>query len=105
MVLSALGATSVLRIGTAGMASILATIPLANPAGVIAGAVLSLTIPRVDPAADASGVAAEASINNGSLDVVTGLTVGTGGTDVIVPFVNFVLGQTVTLISASITHG
>lgn len=103
--LNALGASSVLRIGTAGMALVLATVPLANPAGVLVGSVLTLTVPRIDAAADASGTAMEAVINNGLLDVVSGLTVNTAGADVIVPNTGFIVGQTVTLISASITHG
>lgn len=105
-VVTAIGTTGVLEIGTAGMASILATIPLANPAGTVSGGVLTFTMPQSDTSADASGTAAAARIRtaSGGTDVVTGLTVGTSGTDVILDSTSITAGQTVTMNSASITH-
>jgi len=106
-VTTAIGSTGVLEIGTAGMATILATIPLANPAAPAAsGGVLTLTMPQSDASADASGTAAAARIRtaSGGTDVVTGLSVGTSGADINLDSVSITAGQTVTISSASITH-
>jgi hypothetical protein len=108
-VVSQAGTTAVLEIGTAGMASILATIPLGNPiAGAAAGAgVLTLSgFPRSDTAADATGAAAAARIRTatGGTDIITGLTVGTSGTDIVLDSVSITAGQTVTINSAVFTH-
>ena len=106
-VTTAAGATAVLEIGTAGMAAILATIPLANPiAPGAASGVLTLTMPQSDTSADNTGTAAAARIRTatGGTDIVTGLTVGTGGTDIVLDSASITAGQTVTLNSAAITH-
>ena len=106
-VTSAIGATGVLEIGTAGMATILATIPLANPAAPAAsGGVLSFTMPQSDASADNTGTAAAARIRtaSGGTDIVTGLTVGLSAADVILDSLSITAGQTVTLNSAAITH-
>lgn len=106
-VVTAIGTTGVLEIGTAGMASILATINLGNPAGTVATGVLTFSgFPRSDTSADASGTAAAARIRtaSGGTDIVTGLTVGTSAADIILDSVNITAGQTVTINSASITH-
>jgi hypothetical protein len=97
----------VLQIGTAAMGTVLATITLADPSGTVAGAgVLTLSgFPKSDTAADATGTAAAARIrdSNGT-DVITGLTVGTSGADVILDSVSITAGQTVTINSAVFTH-
>lgn len=97
----------ILEIGTAAMGTVLATITLADPSGTVAGAgVLTLSsFPRSDTAADASGTAAAARIrdSNGNV-VISGLTVGTSGTDVILDSVSITSGQTVTINSAVFTH-
>jgi len=106
-VTTAIGATGVLEIGTVGMAAILATIPLANPAAPGAsGGVLTFTMPASDTSADNTGTAAAARIRTatGGTDVVTGLTVGTSGTDIVLDSVSITAGQTVTINSAAITH-
>ena len=106
-VTTAIGATGVLEIGTTGMATILATIPLANPAAPAAsGGVLSFTMPQSDASADNTGTAAAARIRTatGGMDIATGLTVGTGGTDIVLDSTSITAGQTVTLNSAAITH-
>jgi len=106
-VVSAIGSAGKIEIGTAGMASVLAVIELGNPAGTVAGGVLTFSgFPRSDLSADASGTAAEARIRtSGNVDVITGITVGTSGTDIILDSVAILAGQTVTLTAASITHG
>jgi hypothetical protein len=96
-----------LEIGTAAMASVLATFTLADPSGTISGAVLTLDFdPDIsDTSADNSGTAAAARIKNGDgTDIITGLTVGTSGTDIILDSVSITAGQTVTLTAGTITH-
>ena len=106
-VVTAIGTTGVLEIGTAGMASVLATIPLANPAGTVSSGVLTFTTAGMsDTSADASGTAAAARIRtaSGGTDIIIGLTVGTTGTDIVLDNTSINSGQTVTISSASITH-
>lgn len=105
---TAIGATGVLEIGTAGMAAVLATIALANPAAAAAAAgVLTFSgFPKSDSSADNSGTAAAARIRtaSGGTDIITGLTVGLSGSDINLDSVNITAGQTVTVNSATITH-
>ncbi len=106
-VVSQLGATSVLEIGTTGMGTILASIPLSNPAATVTGAVLTFSgFPKSDTTADANGTAAAARIRSatGGVDLITGLTVGTAATDIILDSVAITAGQTITINSAAITH-
>lgn len=105
-VVTAAGATAVLEIGTTGMASILATIALANPIGTVTNGVLTLTMPRSDTSADNAGTAAAARIRTatGGTDIITGLTVGLSGADINLDSLGITAGQTVTLNSATITH-
>ena len=95
-----------LEIGSAGMASILATITLGDPSATVSGAVLTFSgMPRSDTAADNTGTAAAARIRTSAdVDVVTGLTVGTSGTDIVLDSVSITAGQTVTINSATLTH-
>lgn len=100
------GAAATLSIGTAGMGTVLADIVLAYPCGTVSGGVLTFSsFPRSDTSANASGTAAAARIRDSAgNDVVTGLTVGTSGTDIILDSTSISITQTVTLNSASITH-
>lgn len=106
-VTTAIGTTGVIEIGTTGMGTVLATIPLANPAAPAAsGAVLTFTMPQTDSSADDTGTAAAARIRtaSGGTDIVTGLTVGTSGSDINLDSISITAGQTVTITSATITH-
>jgi hypothetical protein len=105
-VTTAIGSAGKLEIGTTGMASILATIPLANPAAPGAsGGVLTLTMPQSDTSADNTGTAAAARIRTSAdVDVITGLTVGTSGTDIVLNSTSITAGQQVTMNSFTITH-
>jgi hypothetical protein len=95
-----------LEIGTSAMGAVLATITLADPAGSVTNGVLTLTMPKSDTSADGSGTAAAARIRDSdNNDVVTGLTVGTSGTDIVLDSTSITAGQTVTISSAAITHG
>jgi len=101
-----IGATGVLEIYTTGLGTLLASISLANPAAPAAsGGVLTFTMPQSDTSADGTGTAAEAKITDGTNDVITGLTVGTGSEDIVLDNTSISTGQTVTISSATITHG
>ena len=106
-VVTAIGVSGKLEIGTAGMGTVLAEISLNSTAGTTSGGVLTFSgFPKSDTSANASGTAAAARIRDGSnVDVITGLTVGTSGTDIILDTTSIVSGQTVTITSAAITHG
>lgn len=96
-----------IEIATSSHALVLATITLADPAAPAAAAgVLTMTMPQSDTDADATGTAAEAKIfDSNSLEVIGGLTVGTGGTDIILDSVSITVNQEVKLNNATITHG
>lgn len=106
-VLSAIGTTGKLVIGTAGMAATLATLPLNNPVGSVANGVLTFNASGVSAAGSGAGSAAAAKITDGSSDVATGFTVSAagGGGDFIISNTSIAVGQTVTLSSGAITHG
>lgn len=101
------GSTAVLEIGTSGMGTVLATLPLSNPIGTVSGSVLTLSTPVVDTAADAPGTAAAARIRKspGGADVVTGLTVGTSGANINFDSVSISANQRIEVTSMTITHG
>lgn len=106
-VVTAIGSTGVLEIGTTSMGTVLATVALGSTAGTSSGGVLTFSgFPRSDTSADATGTAAAARIRtaSGGTDVVTGLTVGTSGSDINLDSTSITAGQTVTLNSATITH-
>ena len=103
------GAAGKLEICSAAYASVLATITLGYSGastGTISGDVLTLAgFPRSDTSADNSGTAAVARIRtSANADVITGLTVGTSGTDVVLDSTSITAGQTVTISSATFTH-
>jgi hypothetical protein len=105
-VVTQIGSAGKLEIGTSGMASVLATITLDSTAGTAADGLLTFSgFPKSDTNAAGTGVAAAARIRtSGNTDIVTGLTVGTSGADIILDNTSINAGQTVTLSSATITH-
>ena len=105
-VVTAIGDSGKIEIGTAGMALILAVIDLNATAGTVSGGILTFSgFPKSDTSANASGTAAAARIRTGAdADIVTGLTVGTSGSDINLDSTNITAGQTVTINSATITH-
>lgn len=86
---------------------VLATLALPNPPFTISGAVATLAgVPLSDAAADATGTASKAELRNNAAGViVSGLTVGTSGSDINLTSVAITAGQTVTITSGTITHG
>jgi len=106
-VVTAISTTGVLEIGTTGMASVLVTINLNNPAGTTSGGVLTFSgFPKSDTSADNTGTAAAARIRtaSGGTDIITGLTVGLSASDIVLDSLSITAGQTVTISSATITH-
>lgn len=96
-----------LEIGTSGMASVLVTLTLNDPAGTVTADVLTLdNTPVPTGTAVAAGTAAEARIRTSAdADVVTGLTVGTSGQNIVINNVTIAINDIVNLISGTITHG
>jgi hypothetical protein len=109
-VVSAIGGTGKLVIGTASLAGgasgVLASVDLANPAFTVDNGVMTLGgLPLTAIAANA-GTAALAELRAGNGVVVADqLTVGTSNTDIIINTVNVSQGQTIQIIGGSITHG
>lgn len=96
-----------LEIGTTAMGTVLATFQLVEPCGTVSGTVLTLDFtPAIsDTSADATGTAAAAQIKDGGgVVVISGLTVGTSGTDIILDSTSITAGQTVTLTAGTLTH-
>jgi hypothetical protein len=86
---------------------VLAEITLTDPCGTASGGVLTFDAdPDIAATASGTGTAAKASlVTSADADVVTGLTVGTAATDVIVDSVAITSGQAVTFTAGTITHG
>src|SRR5882724_4687336 len=106
---SGAGSAGTLVIGTSslsGATGVLATIVLQNPAFTEASQVLTLAGVPLSVAASASGTAAKAELrNNAGTVVVSGLTVGTSATDIILGTTTITSGGTVTITAGTITHG
>lgn len=91
--------------------ALLATFTLASTAGTVSGAVLTLSDANgasdgiLSTTATTAGTATKASITtSGDTDVITGLTVGTSGTDLVLDNNVLASGQAITINSATITH-
>lgn len=98
-----------LVIGTSalsGATGVLATIPLSATPGTVAGSVFTLSGVPLSATATATGTAALAEFrNNAGTTIVSGLTVGTSATDIIINSTAISIGQTVQINSGTITHG
>jgi hypothetical protein len=101
------GTAGKLEIGTSGMGAVLATVTLIDPAGTVSGSVLTLDFsPAISVVASGTGTAAAARIRTAAdADVVTGLTVGTSGTDIVLDSTSITSGQTLTISAGTLTHG
>jgi hypothetical protein len=106
---SGAGSVGSLVIGTSalsGATGVLATIALQNPAFTETAQVLTLAGVPLSVAASASGTAAKAEVrNNAGTVIVSGLTVGTSASDIILGTTTITSGGTVTITSGTITHG
>jgi hypothetical protein len=101
------GGAGYLEIGDTAMAHVLSTIHFNTVCGVVVGGVLTISgTPLVDASAAQTGTAAEAEVfSGGNTLIISGLTVGTSGCDINLSSTSIVAGQSVTLTSASVTHG
>jgi len=95
-----------IEIGTAGMAAVLATITFSKPSFAESGGVITMQGAPKSATASGTGTAASARIKDGGTTniVVSGLTVGTSGSDINLNSTAITSGQTVTLNSSTITH-
>ena len=95
-----------LEIGTTGFSSVLVTFTLSDPAGTVSGDVLTGAGMPKSATAGNTGTAAEARIKeSGGTVIISGLTVGTTGTNVIIsPSTTITSGQTCNLTALTITH-
>jgi hypothetical protein len=95
-----------LEICTSGYALVLATFTCNDPCGTVSGDVLSFSGLTKTATAGNTGTAVIARFKNSSgTDIVTGLTVGTSGADIIIsPSTSITSGQTVEWTAGSITH-
>ena len=103
-VVTDIGATGKLVIGTAGLGTILATLNLSATAGTVAGGILTFNAITAATASN-SGTAAEAKVTDGTNDIITGLTVSTSGANINLSSVGITAGDNVNITSGSITHG
>jgi hypothetical protein len=94
-----------LEIGTTAMGTVLAVLTFSDPCGTVSGDVLTFSAITQDSSADATGTAAEARIKDSTGSVViSGLSVGTSGTNIIMSSTSITSGSPVPLTSATLTH-
>lgn len=85
--------------------NVLATFGLDSAGGSVSGAVWTLVFDADTVEATGTGTAAKAQIKTSGGDAhLTGLTVGTAATDIVLDSTSITTGQDVTLSSATITH-
>lgn len=110
-VVTAIGASGLIKFYTSNGGTLLATFALAATAGTVTNSVLTssdangATPGILNTTAAAGGTATYARITTSAdADVVTGLTVGTSGTDFILDNNMLTATQAITINSATITH-
>lgn len=100
-----------LQIYDAGLVNTLVTIlfdvPSTGSFGAASSGVITANGTPLSATAGTTGTAAAAEVftYGGGTPVITGLTVGTSGSDINLSSTSIVSGQSVTLTAASITHG
>ncbi len=101
------GGAGYLEFGDAGMVHVLSTIHFNTVCGTVTGGVLTISgTPLTDASAAKTGTAAAAEVfSGGNALIISGLTVGTSGSDINLSSTSIVAGQSVTITSATITHG
>lgn len=109
-VVTAIGTSGFLVIGDGTLAApatgILAKIPLAATAGTVTTGVLTLSGLPLSVSATGTGTASKAQLwTSANAAIVTGMTVGTSGTDIVLGTAAINSGNTVTITAAAITHG
>jgi hypothetical protein len=100
------GSPGTLEICTGGYAAVLGTIVLQRPSFSEASQMITVNGVPLSVNAAAAGTAAIARIKDSSGNIViSGLTVGASGTDIVMTTTVVTAGQTLTLTSGTITHG
>jgi hypothetical protein len=98
-----------LVIGTSalsGATGVLASVPLSATPGTVSSGVFTLSGVPLQGTATGTGTAALAEFrNNAGTTIVSGLTVGTSGADVIINSTSISTGQAVLVTAGTITHG
>lgn len=86
--------------------AVLATITLTDPCGTASAGVLTFDFdPDISTTATGTGTAANAIITDSNdVTIISGLTVGTSGSDINLDSTSITTGQTVTITAATITH-
>jgi len=86
---------------------LLASITFNATCGTVSGGVLTFSgTPLVDSSAANTGTAAQGEVEDGVGHVViSGLTIATSAADIVLSSTSIVAGQSVTITSATITHG
>ena len=98
-------APATLEIGTAAMAQVLVIITLGDPSFSVSGDTITMVGVPKSGTASQTGTAAAARIKDGGgTSVITGLTVGTSGSDINLNSTSITNGQTVTISSGTIQH-
>lgn len=106
VVIDAIGAGGKLEIGTAGMSTLLVSIPLDDPSFVAGGAIMTLQGVPLSANAVADGVPAAARIVTAAdVVIVDGLTVGTSGAMITVSASPIVNGSEIRVEAGAIAHG
>lgn len=89
-----------------GATGVLVTFTLGTTPGTVSSGVLTISGTPLTATASGTGTAAKAELrDNGGNVIVSGLTVGTSATDIIINATAISSGQSVTLSSGTITHG
>lgn len=89
-----------------GATGVLVSFTLGTTPGTVSGGVLTISGTPITATASGTGTAAKAEMrDNAGNVIVSGLTVGTSGSDIIINATAISSGQSVTLSSGSITHG
>jgi hypothetical protein len=89
-----------------GATGVLATFPLPATAFTVSGPVATLQGVPLSAIASATGTATKAELrNNAGAVIVSGLTVGIAGTDIILGTASIGTGGTVIVTAGTITHG
>lgn len=89
-----------------GATGVLVTFTLGTTPGTVSSGVLTISGTPLTATASGTGTAAKAELrDNAGNVIVSGLTVGTSATDIIINATAISSGQSVTLSSGTITHG
>lgn len=99
-------AAGTLEICSAAYASVLVAVTLNDPCGTVSSGVLTFSGTPIAATAGNTGTAVIARLKDSTGTVVAdGLTVGTSGTDITVNTTSLTSGGSVSVTSATITHG